>query len=206
LPSRRQREAQHASCAWRALGFEGYDDFREPFREEIRQGTASFPDRARWLQSLSKRGKLGALYADMVNSAISQHRGHVSPASMSHPQGSPKPSGPRARCSHWASASTTPTPATLPIWPPPAWLSSTPSRARQRRHRRSGLGRQRDVLIAMTASPIAAEVVEAVRMAREQGVKVIGVSDSAASPIVIGSEHRFRGASTRRSSFRLRCR
>jgi len=54
----------------RNFGFEGYEDFREPFREEIRQGRASFPDRARWLQSLSKGGRLGPLYADMVSSAI----------------------------------------------------------------------------------------------------------------------------------------
>jgi DNA-binding MurR/RpiR family transcriptional regulator len=49
----------------------------------------------------------------------------------------------------------------------------------------------RDVLIAMTSKPYRREVVEAVRIAREQGVKVIGVSDSAASPIIIGSEFGF---------------
>ncbi len=54
----------------RVLGFDGYDDFREPFRDEIRRGTASFPDRARWLQSISQSGKLGRLYADMVNSTL----------------------------------------------------------------------------------------------------------------------------------------
>ena len=30
----------------RQVGFDGYDDFREPFREAIRQGQASLPDRA----------------------------------------------------------------------------------------------------------------------------------------------------------------
>ena len=54
----------------RSVGFHGYDDFREPFREQIRNGRASFPDRARWLQSLSRGGKLGGLYADMAASAI----------------------------------------------------------------------------------------------------------------------------------------
>ena len=33
----------------RSVGFGGYDEFREPFRGEIRQSRASFPDRARWL-------------------------------------------------------------------------------------------------------------------------------------------------------------
>ena len=35
------------------------------------------------------------------------------------------------------------------------------------------------------------EVVDAVKIAREQGVTIIGISDSAASPVIIGSEHGF---------------
>ena len=50
----------------RQVGFEGYEDFRAPFREAIRKGTASFPDRARWLQEIRKSGDLGGLYADMA--------------------------------------------------------------------------------------------------------------------------------------------
>ncbi len=54
----------------RSVGFEGYEDFRQPFREEIRLGRGTFPDRARWLQSLSKGGELGGLYADMAAQSI----------------------------------------------------------------------------------------------------------------------------------------
>jgi len=54
----------------RQVGFEGYDDFREPFREAIRSGSVDFPDRARWLQDIRKTGDLGGLYADMVQGAI----------------------------------------------------------------------------------------------------------------------------------------
>ncbi|MEL7012517.1 MAG: silent information regulator protein Sir2, partial [Pseudomonadota bacterium] len=54
----------------RQVGFEGYDDFREPFRDAIRRGQVSFPDRARWLQDIRKSGDLGGLYADMVGAAI----------------------------------------------------------------------------------------------------------------------------------------
>ena len=54
----------------RSIGFDGYENFREMFREEIRRGPVSFPDRARWLQSLGQRGKLGGLYRDMVDAAI----------------------------------------------------------------------------------------------------------------------------------------
>ena len=54
----------------RQVGFDGYDDFRAPFREAIRKGAVSFPDRARWLQDIRKSGDLGGLYADMVEGAI----------------------------------------------------------------------------------------------------------------------------------------
>ena len=43
----------------RQVGFEGYEDFREPFREAIQRGGTSFPDRARWLQDIAKTGDLG---------------------------------------------------------------------------------------------------------------------------------------------------
>ncbi len=54
----------------RALGMDSYESFREVFRDEIRQGRETFPDRARWLQSLPQRGEMGALYAASAESAI----------------------------------------------------------------------------------------------------------------------------------------
>ena len=51
------------------IGFAGYDEFREPFREAICNGRC-FPDRVRWLQDTRKSGTMGALYADMVQSAL----------------------------------------------------------------------------------------------------------------------------------------
>ena len=50
---------------------------------------------------------------------------------------------------------------------------------------------ERDVLLAMTFKPYRADVVEVVELARRQGVTVIGISDSPASPLVAGSEHGF---------------
>lgn len=37
----------------RSAGFSGFEDFREPFREQIRNGAENFQDRAGWLQSLA---------------------------------------------------------------------------------------------------------------------------------------------------------
>ena len=54
----------------RQVGFEGYEDFRAPFRDAIRKGAADFPDRVRWLQDISKSGDLGGLYADMVRDVM----------------------------------------------------------------------------------------------------------------------------------------
>ena len=49
----------------------------------------------------------------------------------------------------------------------------------------------RDVLIAVTCKPFRAEVVEAVRIAKEQGMTIIALSDSRASPILQGADHGF---------------
>ena len=37
----------------RRIGFEGYENFRQPFREQIRHGNYVYRDQAKWLQSLS---------------------------------------------------------------------------------------------------------------------------------------------------------
>jgi DNA-binding MurR/RpiR family transcriptional regulator len=176
----------------RSVGFGGYDDFREPFREEIRQGRASFPDRARWLQSLSKGGKLGALYADMVSSAIS----NIEDTFANIDVGTLK----MAAETIWAARRV----FTLGVGVNSSnasnftYLASTGMVEFYAIPKLGSVATDdlawadsRDVLIAMTSKPYRREVVEAVRLAREQGVKVIGVSDSAASPIIIGSEFGF---------------
>ena len=48
-----------------------------------------------------------------------------------------------------------------------------------------------DVLIAMTCKPYRTEVIEAVRIAREQGVTIVGISDSRASPVILNADHGF---------------
>ena len=176
----------------RVLGFDGYEDFREPFRDEIRRGTASFPDRARWLQSLSQSGKLGSLYADMVNSAlrnIEETFAGIDEAALKS-----------AADDIWASRqvfvlgvgvnnsnarnftylASTGMEQFHPIPKPGSTAVDDLARADSR-----------DVLIAITCKPYRSEVVEAVRIAREQGLTIVGISDSPASPIVAGSQHGF---------------
>ena len=176
----------------RAAGFDGYDDFRTPFRDAIRAGAASFPDRARWLQDVAGVGALGGLYADMIKSALQNIEDTF--ANITEPQLE------QAARAIWNArrvfvlgvgvnnsnarnfvylASTgmvdfhaIPRPGSSPI-DDLAWADS------------------RDVLIAITCKPYRAEVVEAVHLAREQGMTIVALSDSPASPIIRASDHGF---------------
>jgi DNA-binding MurR/RpiR family transcriptional regulator len=176
----------------RQVGFEGYEDFRVPFRDAIRQGAADFPDRARWLQDIRKTGDLGGLYADMVQDTLRNIEATfagISPAQLD-----------AAATAIWNSrnvyvlgvginnsnarnftylASTgmvqihaIPRPGSTPV-DDLAWADA------------------RDVLIAMTCRPYRAEVVEAVTIAKGQGMTVVGLSDSPASPILREADHSF---------------
>ena len=176
----------------RQVGFDGYDDFRAPFREAIRKGVLSFPDRARWLQDIRKSGDLGGLYADMVEGSIRNfeetYAGIDAEALKS------------AAEAIWASrqvftlgvgvnnsnarnftylASTgmvqfhaIPRPGSTPT-DDLAWADS------------------RDVLIVMSMRPYRTEVVAAIEVASEQGMTIIGLSDSPASPIIRAADHSF---------------
>ena len=49
----------------------------------------------------------------------------------------------------------------------------------------------RDILLAITCKPYRSEVVEAVKIAKEQGMKIVALSDSPASPILCMADHGF---------------
>ncbi|MGX9349685.1 MurR/RpiR family transcriptional regulator [Shimia sp. W99] len=176
----------------RQVGFEGYEDFREPFREAIRRGTASFPDRARWLQDIRRQGALGGLYADMVSAAlrnieetfagISEEALRVAAEAIWNSRnvytlGVGVNNSNARNFTYLASTGMVqfhaiPRPGSTPV-DDIAWAD------------------ERDVLIAITCAPYRREVVEAVEVAREQGMCVIGISDSPASPIIRGAAHGF---------------
>ena len=50
---------------------------------------------------------------------------------------------------------------------------------------------EQDVLIAITCKPYRSEVVETVRIAKEQGMTIVALSDSPASPIILNADHGF---------------
>ena len=176
----------------RQVGFEGYEDFRAPFRDAIRSGAADFPDRARWLQDISKSGDLGGLYADMVRDVIANIEETFA--------GIPTEDLKSAASAIWnarrvftlgvgvnnsvarnftylASTGMTefhaiPRPGSTPV-DDLAWAD------------------EQDVLIAITCHPYRTEVIDAIKLARLQGLTVIGISDSPASPVILNAQHGF---------------
>ena len=176
----------------RQVGFEGYEDFRAPFREAIRQGAVSFPDRARWLQDIRKSGDLGGLYADMVEGAIRNLEETFA--------GIDAEALKAAAEAIWSSRQV----FTLGVGVNNAnarnftYLAST-GMVQFHAIPREGAtptddlawADKRDVLIVMSMRPYRAEVVAAIDVAREQGLTIIGISDSPASPIIRAANHGF---------------
>ena len=176
----------------RQVGFEGFEDFRAPFREAIRQGTLGFEDRARWLQDIAKTGGMGALYADMVGSAIRNIEDTFAGISAKALQSAAR--------DVWNSRQV----FTLGVGVNNAnarnftYLASTGMvqfhaipRAGNSAIDDLAFADKRDVLIAITCKPYRTEVVAALDVAREQGMTVVGVSDSPASPIIRKADHGF---------------
>ncbi|WP_435660275.1 MurR/RpiR family transcriptional regulator [Leisingera caerulea] len=176
----------------RQVGFEGYEDFRAPFREAIRKGGVSFPDRARWLQDIGKSGELGGLYADMAAAAIRNVEETFSGINAATLEA--------AAHAIWDSRQV----FTLGVGVNNAnarnftYLASTGMKQFHAIPRPGSTAVDdlawadgQDVLIAMTCKPYRAEVIEAVRIAREQGVAVVGISDSPASPVILNADHGF---------------
>ncbi|WP_171176952.1 MurR/RpiR family transcriptional regulator [Ruegeria sp. HKCCD8929] len=176
----------------RQVGFDGYEDFRAPFRDAIRRGTVSFPDRARWLQNIGKSGELGGLYADMVGAAIRNIEDTFAGIDATRLKAAAEDiwnsrqvytlgvgvNNSNARNFTYLASTgmkqfhAIPRPGSTPV-DDLAWADG------------------QDVLIAMTCKPYRTEVIEAVKLAREQGLTVVGISDSPASPIILTAHHGF---------------
>jgi len=176
----------------RQVGFEGYEDFRAPFRDAIRHGTADFPDRARWLQDIRKSGDLGGLYANMVRDVLANIEDTFADISTKDLKAAAEAIWTARRVftlgvgvnnsvarnfTYLASTGmkefhAIPRPGSTPV-DDLAWADGN------------------DILIAVTCKPYRSEVVEAVKIAQEQGIKIVGLSDSPASPIIRQADYGF---------------
>ena len=174
----------------RQVGFDGYEDFRAPFRDAIRNGAISFPERARWLQDIRRTGNLGGLYADLAEAAISNLEETFAGIDADGLEAAAK--------TIWAARHV----YVLGVGVMNAnarsftYLASTgmtdfsaiPRAGSTATDDLAWAGAD-DVLIAMTCRPYRSEVLDATAIAREQGVKIVGISDSPASPIVRVADH-----------------
>ncbi len=176
----------------RSVGFDGYDGFREPFREEIRNGRANFPDRARWLQSLSRGGKLGGLYAEMAASAIANIEQTFAAADAERLKAAADAIV-TARHTYVLGVGVNHMLARNFAYLAGMAVDNIQAIPRDGNLAVDDLARAgaEDVLLVMTFKPYRTEVVDAVEIARRQGVTIIGISDSPASPVVTGSDHGF---------------
>ncbi len=176
----------------RSLGFEGYEGFREPFREDIRQGRESFQDRARWLQSLARGGKLNRLYAGMAEAALENIEGLYAGSDA----GAVKAAADAivaARHSYVLGVGVNNAYAEIFSYLSRMASVSMTTIPKAGATTLDGLvhGGPGDVLLAMTFRPFRTEIIEAVEVAHELGMEIIAVSDSLASPIMANAGHRF---------------
>ncbi len=175
----------------RAVGFEGYEDFRDPFRQYAAEGTLSFPDRARFIQSISQGGSHGSLLADMAAAAVANVETLFAgidadelKAAADLIDGARRANvlgvgTARTLAENFAYVASMAVDNVTAI--PMVGLAI------------DDVGRMDpdDVLIAMTFSPYRVEIVDAVRLAADRSVPVIAVTDSHASPLVPLSTHTF---------------
>ncbi|WP_420640164.1 MurR/RpiR family transcriptional regulator [Candidatus Poriferisocius sp.] len=175
----------------RAVGFEGYEDFRAPFQQQAADGAPSFPDRARFLRSINEGGRHGALLADMAAAGLGNVEALFADVQTAELKaaadlidaarltnvlgvGTAKP-----LAENFAYVATMAVDNVTAI---PTIGLAIDDVARMRPD---------DVLVAMTFSPYRVEIIDAVRLATERGIPVISVSDSWASPILAPATHAF---------------
>lgn len=175
----------------RAVGFSGYDEFRDPFRQHAAGGALSFSDRARFLQTISRGGSHNSLLADMAGSAF----GNVESLFATVDADELKAAADLIDGARRANVLGVGTARTLA-----ENFAYVASMAVDNVAAIPVIGLaiddvakmdDRDVLMAMTFSPYRAEVVEAVKLAVERSVPVIAITDSHASPIVPSARHAF---------------
>ena len=168
----------------RQLGFDGYDALRERFRDFVRGGTGSSPDRVRWLQQMDREGGSTAIFGSMaeaclentekmfaqqsvqdleraVDLMINARRVYVLGLGLAYPLAYNFWYVARMGFDHFI---LTPRHGSLPS---------------------DDLIRmdERDCLLAMTFQPYRRDTMAAVQRARQAGAKVIGVTDSSAAAL-----------------------
>ena len=169
----------------RLLGFAGYDEMRERFRDFlVAEGLGGFRDRARWLQEMAAKGGSAAILGEMAAAvadnvergfrkqdvrALERACDRILKARTVYVLGL----GAAYNLAHqfWYVARM----AFGHVVPIPRHGSQPIDDLAQ-------VGKK-DLLIALTFQPYRSETLGAVRLAKRRGAKVIGITDSATSPL-----------------------
>lgn len=176
----------------RILRFHGFSELQEPFRQAIREGGSSIPNRARWLQALNRGGKDEALLAQMAQANLNGIGGLFSNLSPDELKAAAQAII-RSRMTYvmgvrgaYSLAHNFYYVARMAI----KNVTLVPSPASSVVDDIIGVGKQ-DVVIAISLSPYAADTVEAFQYAKTAGARLLGITDSRASPLARIADHVF---------------
>lgn len=168
----------------RHIGFEGYDAMRERFRDFVRSGAGSYPDRVHWLQEMHRQGGSTAVFGSMAEACLDNTEKMFSAQSIENLD----------RAVDWMIEARRVYVLGLGLAYPLAYnfwyvarmgfdhfiLSprhgSLPSDDIIRMD-------ERDCLLAMTFQPYRKDTLAAVAQAKQKGARVIGVTDSSAASL-----------------------
>ena len=168
----------------RHLGFDGYDDMRERFRDFVRGGVGSSPDRVRWLQDMAKKGGSAEILGSMASACLENTERMFEQQSIQDLD----------KAVDWMTGSKRVFVLGLGLAYPLAynfWYVArmgfdhfilTPRHGSQPSDDIIRIT-EGDCLLAMTFQPYRRETLEAVRLAKARGAKTIGVTDSNASAL-----------------------
>jgi DNA-binding MurR/RpiR family transcriptional regulator len=168
----------------RHLGFDGYDAMRERFRDFVRAGVGSSPDRVAWLRELDRQGGTAAVFGSMAEACLDNLEKMFAQQSLEDLE----------RAVEWMIDARRVYVLGLGLAYPLAYnfwyvarmgfdhfiLSprhgSLPSDDIIRMD-------ERDLLLAMTFQPYRRDTLAAVQQAKAQGAKIVGITDSNAATL-----------------------
>ncbi len=176
----------------RALGFENYNEFREPFVETLRTGTTTYPDRARWLQSLAQGGSHGDLYSQMAAATL-ENAEQLFAGTDADQVKEVADMIVASRTTYVLGVGAAHSLSHMFWYLGRMALDNLVHIPRQGNLPIDDIARigPEDILLAMTFTPYRADVVAAAKLAKRRGAKIVAITDSRASPLAMMADRAF---------------
>lgn len=168
----------------RHIGFGGYDEMRERFREFVRSGAGSLQGRALWLQTMAREGGAASIVGEMTSSILNNMEQMIRAQDMETLE----------RAVSWMMTAkrvfVLGVGGAYPLANNFCYLARMASDHFVLLPQRGSLPMddlmyigETDLLFAMTFQPYRTDVIETFRFAKKQKAKTIGLSDSPAATI-----------------------